>query len=113
MVDLADEITMKDYSFNSYDPENALDIKRYAASQDKNVWIHCYLQQGGEFNREFLNAVADDIYVSGVLLYEVVFNHRENDGLVEVRDDGSVESVARHRQLLQACLSNARKGRIP
>jgi hypothetical protein len=110
MVELADEISIKDYSFNHYHPRNAFEIKKYASKLHKPLWIHCYLQQGNELNIDFLNAVSEDQFVSGILLYEVVFNTRENDGLIEVTDSGLVRLVEKHRSLLQAFLQpNAKR----
>lgn len=42
LVDLADEVTIKDYGFGVYRPENAAGIKARAVSAGKPVWIHCY-----------------------------------------------------------------------
>lgn len=85
LVDLADEITLKDYHFNRYDPTVATDIKRYARSQGKRVWVHCYLSQGRELNAQFFNRVECDENVNGVLLYEVSHAERGdvNFGLIE------------------------------
>ena len=70
-IDLADEITLKHYYFNNYQPDLANKIKTYAKSQGKNVWIHCYIKQGNELNNNFFNAVEADDKVDGILLYEV------------------------------------------
>ncbi|CAM3100989.1 hypothetical protein [Rariglobus hedericola] len=85
LVDLADEITLKDYHFNRYDPTVAIDIKRYARSQGKRVWVHCYLSQGRELNAQFFNRVESDENVNGILLYEVSHAERGdvNFGLIE------------------------------
>lgn len=85
LVDLADEITLKDYHFNSYDPEVAAAIKSYANAQGKRVWVHCYISQGREMNLDFFQSIESDDTVGGVLLYEV--SHAEkgdvNFGLIE------------------------------
>lgn len=71
MVDLADEITLKHYYFNNYQPDLAGKIKKYAKDQEKKVWIHCYIGQGKELNKNFFDAVEADDKVDGILLYEV------------------------------------------
>lgn len=85
LVDLADEITLKDYHFNSYDPGVAAAIKSYANAQGKRVWVHCYISQGREMNLDFFRSIETDDKVGGVLLYEV--SHAEkgdvNFGLIE------------------------------
>ncbi len=70
-VDLADEITLKHYYFNNYQPDLADMIKTYAKNQGKKVWIHCYIKQGNELNLNFFEAVEADKMVDGILLYEV------------------------------------------
>ncbi len=85
LIDLADEITLKDYHFNSYDPGAAAAIKSYASAQGKRVWVHCYISQGREMNLDFFKSIESDDTVGGVLLYEV--SHAEkgdaNFGLIE------------------------------
>jgi hypothetical protein len=70
-VDLADEITLKHYYFNNYQPNLAIKIKTYAKSQGKKVWVHCYIGQGKELNINFFDAVEADDNIDGILLYEV------------------------------------------
>lgn len=84
-VDLADEITLKDYFHNNYRPRLAKGIKARAQAQGKPVWIHCYIAQGGELNDEYFSAVEADPAVGGVLLYEVAHSSRNerNSGLIE------------------------------
>lgn len=85
IVDLADEITLKDYHFNAYNHQVAAGIKEYARSMGKRVWVHCYISQGRELNEPFLRNVEADTNVSGVLLYEVSHsdNNEINYGLIE------------------------------
>ena len=85
IVDLADEITLKDYHFNAYNHQVAAGIKEYARSKGKRVWVHCYISQGRELNEPFLRKVEADTNVSGVLLYEVAHsdNNEINFGLIE------------------------------
>ena len=70
-VELADEIVLKDYHYKRYSRDLASGIKDYAASLKKNVWIHCYYQQGDGYDDNFLRAIEQDERVSGILLYEV------------------------------------------
>lgn len=85
LIDLADEVTLKDYHFNSYDPGAAAEIKKYASASGKRVWVHCYISQGREMNLDFFKSIEADALVGGVLLYEV--SHAEkgdvNFGLIE------------------------------
>ncbi len=86
LVEAADEVIIKDYNFGSYKPEVANHIKDLTVAMGKPLWIHCYLQQGHDWNRHFREAVENDSRITGLLLYEVVWNDRENDGIVEVKD---------------------------
>lgn len=85
LIDLADEITLKDYHFNKYNPALSSQIKDYAAAQGKRVWVHCYISQGRELNHRYFQDIEADSRVGGVLLYEVA--HAEkievNHGLIE------------------------------
>ena len=97
LVDLADEITIKDYYFGSYSPQNAANIKARAADAGKPVWIHCYQQQGDDLNRDFCAAAQADPTVSGLLLYEITGHGSEHgsagDGLVRIDGDGTAELI--------------------
>jgi len=92
-VEIVDEITIKDYYFGKYDPNKASGIKDLASAAGKPLWVHCYLQQGHELTDEFVEAVKADPRVTGLLLYEVVWNRQENDGIVRVDPDGRVSLV--------------------
>lgn len=85
LVDLADEITLKDYHFSRYRPELAQQTKAYALKQGKRVWVHCYISQGGELNENYLRQVEEDSSVGGILLYEVAHSQKNehNVGLIE------------------------------
>jgi hypothetical protein len=93
VIDIVDEVTIKDYNFGRYNSSMGLGIKNYTVSVGKPLWIHCYLQQGHDLNPEFLDAVKADSRVSGLMLYEVVWNKTENDGIVRVETDGQVNLV--------------------
>jgi hypothetical protein len=88
-IDLADEVTIKDYYFNDYRPGMAPRIKQYAREQGKRAWIHCYIYQGRELNDDFFAAVEADPLVGGILLYEV---SHAGAGTVE-RNYGLIEQV--------------------
>ena len=85
LIEMADEIVIKDYNFGKYNKNVANKIKNLAAKAGKPLWIHCYLQQGHDWNQGFVKAVENDSRIMGILLYEVVWNDRENDGIVEVK----------------------------
>lgn len=85
LIDLSDEVTIKDYFHNHYQAGNASGIKAYAAGQGKRVWVHCYIAQGLELNSDFFAAVENDDLVGGVLLYETTHSNTNevNLGLIE------------------------------
>ena len=91
VIDLADEITIKDYYWGVYNPDSAKKIKEYAHSRGKAVWIHNYISQGDDIRSEFINAVAEDPNVSGILLYEAFHSGKEgiepNQGLIKMEAD--------------------------
>lgn len=96
MVDLADEITLKDHFHGTYKSERALALKRYAKEQEKPVWVHCYLTQGNDFQAGFFEAAQKDELIEGVLLYETVKRNNPNHGgvarpgIVGAAPDGSL-----------------------
>ena len=98
VVDLADEITFKDYNFGTYDPDLGKEIKDYVFEQNKPLWINCYLQQGGDCTERFCEAVKQDKRVTGVQFYELVHFPHENSapdelkGLFIVDKSGHVEA---------------------
>ncbi len=105
LVDLADEVTLKDYHFNNYQPSIAHEIKQYATSRGKRVWVHCYISQGRELNESFIEQVEADPDVSGILIYEVAHSETNeiNFGLIEqYKEVGLNEPVA---QELRAIIS--------
>tara|TARA_R110002049_G_scaffold307038_1_gene506605 strand:- start:169532 stop:171355 length:1824 start_codon:yes stop_codon:yes gene_type:complete len=71
VVDLVDEVTIKDYYHGDYRPKRANSIKTYANDKGKRVWVHNYFTQGDGVNFDFLNAIEQDKRIDGVLLYEV------------------------------------------
>ncbi len=85
IIDLSDEMTLKDYHSNKYDPDKASKIKEYAGGQDKRVWVHCYVGQGKELNHDFFSDVENDAAAGGILLYEAAhsFKNEVNLGLIE------------------------------
>jgi hypothetical protein len=90
LIEVADEIVLKDYNFGQYNPEVASEIKNFAYKTESTLWIHCYLQQGHDWNPVFIKAVGKDLRISGILLYEVVWNDRENDGIIRVDTEGQL-----------------------
>jgi hypothetical protein len=102
VVDLADEVTIKDYFWGNYDPDHALEIKQYARSQGKPVWIHNYIGQGDAIREDFISAVAADPTVTGILLYEAFHSgkgsNEPNQGLITIDGD----KVAYHEPALRA-----------
>ena len=93
LIEIADEIVIKDYNFGVYRQEEANGIKDLAAKIGTPVWIHCYLQQGNDWNKTFLNAVDNDPRITGIQLYEVVWNARENNGIIKVDEMGNTSWV--------------------
>jgi len=85
IIDFSDEITIKDYYFNHYNSAKCSEIKTYAKSQKKRVWVHCYLSQGRELNHPFFASVEEDPNIGGILLYETAhsFKTEVNLGLIE------------------------------
>lgn len=102
VVDLADEVTIKDYYFGHYDPDHARHIKEYARSQGKAVWIHNYIGQGDGIRGDFIKALDEDPTVSGVLLYEAFHAEKEsnepNQGLITMEGN----RVSYHEPAIQA-----------
>ncbi|MBE0654350.1 MAG: hypothetical protein IH594_11165 [Bacteroidales bacterium] len=105
VVDLADEVTIKDYYWGNYNPDGAIEIKKYAHDSGKAVWIHNYIGQGDAIRSEFINAVAEDPTVSGILLYEAFHSGKEsnepNQGLIIVAG----EKVSYHQPAVEALKS--------
>jgi hypothetical protein len=93
LIEMADELVLKDYNFGKYNSKNANMIKDFCKQNNKPLWVHCYLQQGNDWNRKFLEAVERDKRVSGILLYEVVWNEREKHGIVKVDSKGDISWV--------------------
>ncbi len=101
-VDLADEISIKDYNFGRYDSEVADGIKTRGKETGKPVWVHCYIQQGADMHPEFFEAVRDDSRIHGLLLYETIHSAKYDLGLIRITPDGvphlherSVEELAK------------------
>lgn len=96
VIDLADEITLKDYNWGHYNPNHANAIKDYAKAQNKPLWIICYLQQGWDLNQDFCRGVNDDERVYGLQLYEMVCNSmpaaasQESKGLIGITPEGQL-----------------------
>ena len=89
-IDCCDEITIKDYFFNNYDPNKCRQIKKYAKSQNKSVWIHSYIAQGNELNKDYIGNVLNDDEIDGILLYEVAHNTRFEINRGLINQDGEV-----------------------
>lgn len=70
-IDLADEITIKDYYHGDFRPKMGDSIKAYANDKGKPVWIHNYFTQGDGVEYDFFNAVEQDEKIDGILLYEM------------------------------------------
>ena len=107
MLELADEVTIKDYNWARYVPEKSSEIKNEAHRQNKPVWIHCYIAQGGDLNEDFCNQVAGDERISGILLYEDGHSHNpniNNIGLIKVDQEDQPVYYQTVRQALKKCL---------
>ena len=93
MLELADEITIKDYNFGTYKNALSTQIKDKAYQLGKPLWIHCYIAQGADLSPAFFDEVEKDERVTGVLLYEMGHNPYANNpwnGLIEVQPHGKV-----------------------
>jgi hypothetical protein len=96
VIDLADEITLKEYNWGCYSPSKANMIKDYARKMNKPLWVICYLQQGWDLNPEFCNAVNNDERIYGLQLYEVVCNKtphaasQETNGIIGISPEGDI-----------------------
>lgn len=88
-VDLADEVTVKDYYHNNYRKGMSEQIKQYAYDSGKFIWVHAYYQQGGEANNQFFQAVDADPQVGGILGYELYLGAGQAivDSFVRVLDE--------------------------
>lgn len=91
-VDLADEITIKDYYHNDYRPGMSPRIKQAAAEQGKRLWVHCYISQGPELNDAYFDAVEADPEVGGILLYET--SHARKDESKGMGNTGLLHQLA-------------------
>jgi hypothetical protein len=105
VVDLADEITIKDYGFGRCHPGMSSRIKSLTHERKKPLWVHCYMAQGGDLNPAFCRDVQNDERVTGMLLYEA--GHSENPnclnpGLIAVAPDGG---VSLHKPMLSDLLA--------
>ena len=88
VVDLCDEITIKDNTYGAYKSGLAKEIRTYAGSKEKLVWVHAYLQQGKTNNKEYITAADKDALNDGILLYEMTFDSSYSPKLV-----AEVESI--------------------
>ncbi len=71
-VDISDEVTIKDYIYSPQHVSiNAKEIREYAHSQGKKVWIECYDSQADMLIESFMKKAIDDEYIDGVIIYEI------------------------------------------
>ena len=77
-VEIADEITIKDYYYKLYNPSSAGAIKDCAARLGKKLWVHCYYLQGDQYDEKFLREIGRDERVSGILIYDVGGNFKKD-----------------------------------
>lgn len=106
MLDLTDEVTIKDYNVGGYTPGRSGAIKEAASRAGKPVWVHCYIAQGDDLNAGFRDAVGADPRVDGILLYEVGHSKRadsKNVGMLYCDEDGRMHehppTIRRLREL--------------
>jgi hypothetical protein len=107
VVDLVDEVTIKDYNFGSYNRASSSAIKSYASKRGKPVWVHCYINQGGDHNEDFVRAVEADDRVTGVLLYEMDCLRNPNQttrGIMATDREGNVSFVEPDADVLRSLL---------
>ena len=82
VVDLCDEITIKDNTYGTYNANLAKQIRKYAKEQKKTVWVHAYIQQNKTDLKEYVKAADRDGLSTGVLLYELTFDSSYSPSLV-------------------------------
>lgn len=90
LIELSDTVTLNDYNHTRYTPEQGAPMKEYAASLGKKMQLHCYLQQGDDFNEEFLKGVQADPRITGIELYEMVDPPAHGRGVFRVDEDSAV-----------------------
>jgi hypothetical protein len=94
LIDIADEISIKDFNWGIYDPLMSSRMKDAAFAAKKPLWVHCYMQQGHDLNEQFIKDVSADKRVTGMLLYEVVYSDGIiSDGMVDITSDNIVRFV--------------------
>jgi len=99
MVELSDEVTIKDYEFDTHAPENAQRIKEYAKQMHKPLWVHCYINQANALNTTFFDAVENDDQVGGVLLYELYDLALRGSGQLDL---SKLRSILEHVRFAEA-----------
>jgi hypothetical protein len=99
MVELTDEVTIKDYEFDTHAPENARRIKEYAKQMNKPLWVHCYIKQANALNTTFFDAVENDDQVGGVLLYELFDLASRDTGQLDL---SKLRSILEHVRFAEA-----------
>ncbi len=108
LIQLSDTVILSDNLCDNHFSGEKINVelpaKQYAKQLGKQVWAYCYLQQGGSFNRRFLNEMAEDPNIDGLFLYEVVYNTRENDGILKVLSPDQIEVVSQNRSLFAELL---------
>ncbi len=68
-IDMCDEVSIKEYTFNTYDTQNCIEIKQYAYEQGKMCWVNVSRVMG-EINVNYTTQVDNDPYVGGMMWYE-------------------------------------------
>jgi len=108
LIELADEVTLKDHFHGEYDPARGRALKEKARQQGKPVWVHAYLTQGNDLQPAFFEAAARDDLITGILLYETVKRDNPNHGgparpgIVGIAPDGGLLLDGTSLALLEA-----------
>ncbi|RXZ83700.1 hypothetical protein EBB07_04775 [Paenibacillaceae bacterium] len=100
LVELADEVTMKDYNWGDYSAARSSILKDRVSALGKPLWIHCYLAQGNDLNERFITELSKDARITGLLLYETGHNPYVNNswqGIIEAKTGG--EAVYHHEMV--------------
>ncbi len=68
-IDMCDNITLKEYTWNNYDPQNCIEIKEYAKEKGKTLWSTAG-RVLGEHNWEYAQKLDNDENIGGIVWYE-------------------------------------------
>ncbi|MBO7310945.1 MAG: hypothetical protein J6U86_06095 [Clostridia bacterium] len=68
-IDMCDEVSLKEYTWNNYNVQTCIEIKQYAYQQGKPCWVNVSRVMG-EQNVSYVTKVDNDKYIAGIMWYE-------------------------------------------